>query len=302
MVAGCALALNAQATEGGATNKIPGVDTVLVGVMGPPGSLRNTNFFGYYQASSTLDGSGNPRQGLSNFDLTAWAFTVRLQYVWPEAKFLGADVESRLGLSAYGDVRVHFDVQTPRGAVQRSGSSSEVAPGAIVAPTLFGWHGETVHQVAGPEIFLSTHAYDPAALANASTGFNSIAPAYWITWLPDPRVELDGSFVYLFNQKNSKTHYTSGNELNVDYGAGYAVSPVWQAGVSGYLYKQTTDDELNGTGVPGGNRGRALAIGPYVRYHPSRDFGVTLKWQSESGVENRAKGNRFFLQVAIGGL
>ena len=72
------------------------------------------------------------------------------------------------------------------------------------------------------------------------------------------------------------------------------VTPTWQAGLNGYFYQQTTDDTLNGADVPGGNRGRAAAIGPFIRYHPSKDFGIALKWQKEFAVENRASGNRFF--------
>jgi hypothetical protein len=51
--------------------------------------------------------------------------------------------------------------------------------------------------------------------------------------------------------------------------------------------------------VPGGNRGQAVAVGPFIRYHPSRDWGITFKWQHEYLVENRPSGNRFFLQFAL---
>jgi hypothetical protein len=43
---------------------------------------------------------------------------------------------------------------------------------------------------------------------------------------------------------------------------------------------------------------RAFGIGPYIRYHEGY-FGITFKWQHESWVENRAQGNRFFLQLAF---
>src|SRR5215471_1735849 len=94
-----ALSGPAAATENGATNKVLGVDTVLVGVIGPPGSVRNTNFLGYYHADQTLGASGNPRPGISNFDLNVSAITSRLQYVWPNAKLWGADIETRIGLT-----------------------------------------------------------------------------------------------------------------------------------------------------------------------------------------------------------
>jgi len=84
----------------------------------------------------------------------------------------------------------------------------------------------------------------------------------------------------------------------MDYAAGYSLAPSWQAGASGYAYRQTTDDRVNGNPVPGGNRGRAFAVGPYIRYHTGYG-GITFKWQNELAVENRAKGNRFFLQFAL---
>ena len=107
------------------------------------------------------------------------------------------------------------------------------------------------------------------------------------------------SSVYLYNWTNTRTHYQSGQEINVDYGVGYHVTPALQLGASGYLYKQVTDDRLNGQAVAGGNRGQALAIGPFVRWHPSDRWGVTFKWQAEASVRNRAEGNRFFLQIAL---
>jgi hypothetical protein len=289
----------ANATEGGATNKVLGVDTVLAGVMGPPGSLRSLTFLGDYHATQTLDGSGNPRPGISNFDLNASAVAVRLQYVWPDAKLWGADLETRIALTPYADAHVKFDVQTPGGPVHREGSSSGWFPSTLLAPVILGWHSDTVHQMAGAEFFLATSGYVPGQLANVSTGFNSAAPAYWITWFPDPKIEVDGSFVYLFNGTNSKTNYRSGQELSIDYGAGYAITPTFQAGANGYVYQQTTDDTLSGQTVPGGNRGRVFAIGPFVRYHVDPNWGITFKWQIESWAENRPKGDRFFLQVAL---
>src|SRR5262249_15614400 len=143
----------AAATEGGATNKALGVDTVLSGVIGPPGSLRNTNFLGYYHADQTLDGSGNPRPGISNFDLNLSAVTSRLQYVWPDAKLFGADIETRVGFTWYADVNVKFDVATPGGSLHRDSSSSGWFPAALVGPVILGWHGETVHQMTGIEIY-----------------------------------------------------------------------------------------------------------------------------------------------------
>jgi len=293
----CTAALPAAATEGGGSNKALGVDTILTGVMPPPG-MRLTSYLGYYTANETLDGSGNPRPGISNFNIDVAAFTTRFQYVWSDAKLWGANIETRIGLTWYADVNLHFDVQTPGGKIHRSGSENDFLPSGLFAPALLGWRGDTVHQIAGLEIFFPGRTYQTTQLANPSSGYWSAAPAYWITWLPTEAVEVSGSFVYLFNFKNDATNYKSGQEFNVDWGLGYAVTPTWQAGLNGYFYQQTTDDTLNGADVPGGNRGRAAAIGPFIRFHPSKDFGVALKWQKEFAVQNRASGNRFFLQVS----
>jgi hypothetical protein len=287
-----------RATEGGATNKALGVDTILAGVIGPHGSVRITNFLADYQARNTLDGSGNPRPGLSNFRLKATAFTSRLQYVWPETKVLGADVESRVGLTWYADANVSFDVQTPGGLRAREGSSSGWFPAALVGPVILGWHGETVHQMAGIEFYFPTIAYNVGQPVNVGSGFSSVAPHYWVTWYPRPDIEVDGSFVYLINQKNRDSQYKSGREFSMDYGIGYTPTRGWQVGASGYAYKQISDDSLNGVTVPGGNRGRVLATGPFLRYQAEAPWGITFKWQREFSVENRAKGNRYFLQFA----
>jgi hypothetical protein len=288
----------AAATEGGATNKALGVDTVLSGVIGPPGSLRNTNFLAYYHAGETLDGSGNPRPGISNFDLNVSAGTSRFQYVWPDAKLFGADIETRVGATWYADADVKFDLGTGGAATHRASSSSGWFPAALVGPVSLGWHGETVHQMAGVEVYFPTRGFVVGQPVNVTTGFTSVAPHYWITWFPKPEIEIDGSFVYLFNQTNHKTNYQSGQEFSMDYAAGYSLTPTWQAGASGYAYRQTTDDKINGNAVLGGNRGRVFAIGPYIRYHEEY-WGITFKWQNEAWVENRAKGNRYFLQFAF---
>jgi hypothetical protein len=281
-----------NATENGATNKALGVDTVLVGVIGPPGSLRNTNFLGYYHSDDLLDGSGHPRSGISNYGLNLSALTSRFQYVWPATKLLGADIETRAGFTWYADAAVSLDSN----GHHRDGASHGWFPSALLAPVILGWHGQTVHQMTGLEVYFPTTGYVPGQLVNISTGFTSLAPHYWITWFPTPQIEVDGSFVYLYNFTNDKTHYRSGHEFSMDYAAGYDVTPAWQFGASGYLYKQLTDDESNGTPVTGGNRGRVFAIGPYMRWHPDPTWSVTFKWQTETWVENRAKGNRYLLQ------
>ncbi len=84
----------ADATESGGTSKALGVDTVMAGVMPPPG-LNITNFTAFYTADRTLDSDGNARANLSNFDLFVFADVLRLRYVFPNVTFLGARTSKR---------------------------------------------------------------------------------------------------------------------------------------------------------------------------------------------------------------
>jgi hypothetical protein len=286
-----------MATEGGGTSKALGVDTVLSGVMPPPG-LRLTTFVAYYDADHTLDSSGNDRAGISNFNVHASAVTPRLQYVWSGVELWGANIETRFGFSAYVDAHVSFDLQTPGGKIHREGSSTGIGD-MLIGPALLGWHSERFHQTAGVEFFLPTGKFDKTQLANTSRGYYSVGPAYLFTWFPTDVIEVSGSLIYLINRKNHDTNYRSGDEVSFDYGLGYALTPAWQIGANGYLYKQVTDDKQNGQVFGDGNRGQVLAIGPFVRYHLSPDWGITLKWQHEGQVENKTRGNRFFLQFAL---
>lgn len=287
----------AIATESGGTSKALGVDTVMAGVMPPPG-LRLTNFMARYDTSHTLDSSGNDRTGVSNFDLSASAETLRLQYVWPRVQLWGANLETRVGWNAILDAQVSFDVQTPRGPIHRKDSTTSVGD-ALFAPAILGWHSKRFHQMFGPELFLPTGKFDKNRLANTSRGYYSIGPAYWFTWLPIDEIEVSGALIYLINFENPDTKYVSGHELSFDYNLGYALTTAWQIGASGYLYKQVMDDEQNGRVVGDGNRGQVVAVGPFLRYHPNENWGITLKWQHEELVENRTSGDRIFLQFAL---
>ncbi|MEA3144988.1 MAG: hypothetical protein QOI53_409 [Verrucomicrobiota bacterium] len=283
----------ATATEGGGTSKALGVDNVMAGIMPPPG-LQFTNFLAFYTAGRTLDSSGNDRAGLSNFDLFVTAETIRLRYVWPGIKFLGADVEARVGFNAVTDVDVSFDVRTPFGRIHREDSTTAV--GDALLGVILGWHSERFHQMLGPEFFLPTGDFDKTRLANTGRGYYAIGPSYWFTWLPIDQIEVSGALIYLINFENPDTNYSSGHELSFDYLVGYELLPGWQIGANGYAYKQIMDDEQNGRVVGDGNRGQVVGVGPFIRYHASKNWGLTLKWQHEELVENRTTGERIILQ------
>lgn len=100
--------------------------------------------------------------------------------------------------------------------------------------------------------------------------------------------------------KNQKTDYRSGDELTLEYSAGYRFTEALSAGINGYVYRQTTDDRLQGASVNGnGNRGSVNAVGPYAMYRFSKDFAVVAKLQEEFGAKNKSEGTRLWLQARL---
>lgn len=284
-----------HATEGGGTSKPPGVDTVRVGIMPPPGWF-STATATRYTADRFMDGSGHARAGISNVDLHVQAVSVRFQYVWPGAKVWGADVETRGGIVA-AKATLALDIQTPGGRIHRESSSSGLGD-SFLAPVLLGWHSERFHQIAGALAFIPTGKFDAANTASIGRGYAAFSPVYFFTWFPHETLEVSGSMFLLVNRENPDTAYRSGREASIDYGVGYTPRQGVQFGLNGYLYQQVSDDRQAGRGLADGNRGRALAAGPFVRIF-GRGWGLTLKWQHEAKVENRAKGDRLYLQAAM---
>lgn len=296
-LAAAILPKSVSATEGGGTSKALGVDTVLSGRMPPPG-LNIMSFTAFYTADRTLNSDGNDVPNLTNFDLFVFAEVLRFRYVFPHVTFLGANLEARFGITLMNEIDLSFDVRTPRGMIHRQDSTSNL--GDSLAGLILGWHGEHFHQMFGPEIFLPTGQFRTTALTNTSRGYYAVGPSYWFSWFPSEQIEVSGALIYLINFENPDTNYLSGQELSFDYNLGYWITRDWELGLSGYAYKQVTDDERNGLTVGDGNRGQAVAFGPALRWHPhDKNYGVTLKWQHEELIENRAKGDRFFLQCAV---
>lgn len=294
---GAVLPVNAGATEGGGSSLAVGVNTVMAGVMEPPGTYLKT-FITQYDANHTLDTSGNDKAGVSNFQIRVDAANFRLSQIWSGVELWGATVETRVGFTGYVDAHVAFDVQTPTTTIHRDGSAHGSGD-TLLGPALLGWHSVRYHQIAGIEFFLPTGDFDKTRLANTGRGYYAVGPAYFFTWLPTDVIEVSGNLTYLFNLKNPDTKYLSGNEVALDYGVGYALTDAWQIGASGYVYNQITGDKQNAQVVGDGNRGKVVSIGPFIRYHGGKEWGITFKWQHETLVENKTAGDRYWLQIAV---
>ena len=299
-----ALALHgglAGATELGGSSYPVGVE-LGYGDMLPPG-LYNLAYYSHAQASS-LKGNSGQDLGWARYRLTADTVSYRMQYVWTTT-LLGAGAESALVLPfPYIDLEKQVASALPDTSGSRFGMTDP-----LLVPLRLAWKREDLNQSAALEIVAPLGAYDVNARVNTGRNYWQFAPAYALTYRPSAETVFGFKLRYGINTENSATNYRSGDELTVEYSAGYKSSSAMTFGLQGYFFRQTTDDELNGQSTSAtngrllgsgiGNRGSANSIGPFLSYRVSPRFAFTLKYQQDFDVKNRGEFRRFWLQAML---
>lgn len=283
------LCSNTYATENGLATYPIGVNTVLDGILPPPGATQFFNYNEYYVANKFAGANG--QSAVPGFRIAAFVEAPRVVHTW------GTTLGPLTFSSGIVVPIVHLDLRTP------GGSGDRTALGDIIVHPLFvGYHNEahTFFINASPDIGLPTGAYSSSRIAN--TGLNTYAfmPNINVTWFPTPSWEISSTAQIEFNSPNHATNYHSGNVATLDYGIGYSVTKDLQVGLQGFFLQQISDDTVNG-GLANGNgfRGRAYGIGPQIRYNWSPFSGLVLKYQHEFDVRNRPQGDRLWLQVSF---
>jgi hypothetical protein len=278
-------ATTAEAAEGGLTQYAPGASQFFAGSIPPvPGTyfLSQTSML----SSSRLNDANGDQIPLS-FNLDAKVETLRLLHVTP-LQFAGGDVWVQ------AVVPVVLDLGLDVGPF--SGSSAGL--GDVVIAGGLAWHQGPHTYVAGVDVALPTGKYASTAVANVGVNHGSVQPTLGYHYLDfaNPTWEFAATMRYIVNFKNDDTDYTSGDEIVIDYAAGYHFGKT-RLGVAGYYLKQLTDDK--GPGVaPDGHRGKAFAIGPSVSYSVSRALNLSASYQVDVFAENRSKNNTLWLNLA----
>lgn len=288
----------ALATEGNGNSYALGVETNYSGMMFGDG-LHALLYFAHYNGVHSMDNAGNDNARLAYFHSEVNSEALRLSYVWPGVKWLGASVETR-GALPVPSIDVSLGIARPAALGPLDKSGRQTAQGDLqFAPLLLGWHAGALHQTAGVEGFIPIGQYDVNNNVNVGRNYYQVAPFYAVTWLPGAsqysvKVRMARNFT------NKDTDYRSGDELSIEYSAGTRVAPAISLGINGYAYVQTSDDRQHGLSVNGnGNRGRVMALGPYMSYNFTPAFAVIAKLQPEFDARNRSKGVRFWLQAKI---
>jgi len=279
----------AVATEGALVEYPIGVNTVSPAFVPPPGGSVYLNYLQGYSASKFAGPNG--RSAVPGFHVNVIAEVQRFLHTW--------NVAWR-GLTFTSGVAQPVLYQSVRVPGRRQ--SSFEAGDTVIQPLYLTATVGDLHLLAGSDIWVPNGQYDRRDIANAGLNYWSFGLEQAVTWTPSPALEASVNLITTFRTRNGATRYQSGNDFVLDYDVGYRPDlthmPQLQLAVQGYAYTQWTDDSIDGHVVNGGNRGRAFAIGPQVRYDIGHG-GIVLKWQHEFAVKNRPDGERFWLQFAV---
>ena len=274
----------AQATEGGGSSYPMGADNYMTGAMPPPGFYAQI-FAESYRADRLLDNRG--KSALDDFHLSADVIAPRLIWV-TEQKVLDGALAFHLNVPLV-DLRVDVNGQHQK----------KTGMGDIIFGPALGYHySDKLHAIYALDIFAPTGRYGRGDLANIGRNYWAFEPVAAFSYVDPAGVNADIKIMYDFNLRNSATDYRSGQELHADYSLGWGLGNGWVIGVGGYVYRQTTDDRQDGDRVAD-NKGRAVAIGPSVKYASDSGWFVTAKWQKESQVRNRPEGEAYWVKVTI---
>ncbi len=292
LVAVVALCITPAAWAGGSGAYPNGAEDFMAGALPPPGTYLMF-YSNYYSADRCKDNGGdNYRSGpLADVEISIWANVIRAVHV-TDFKILGGNYAFQT-LISYLDM--DFDFGAPFDAL--SGSRSGLGD-IIVDPLLLSWHGSKFHWVLGFDFFLPVGRYDKNdEPINPGNNVWTFEPAFGLSYLDGP-IDLSLKLMYDFSTTNDDyldagtgrtVDLAPGQEFHCDFAAGYNFAGGWTAGLAGYFYQQTTDDEIDGADVAD-EKGRVLAIGPVVKYG-YKNMSFTLKSLFETAVENRPAGN-----------
>ncbi|WP_424192411.1 SphA family protein [Ampullimonas aquatilis] len=276
----------ANATEGGGSIYPVGAENFTCCALPPPGVYGMV--WGQSYSANKVKGNDGQVVTPSNFKVTANAIVPRVVWITPTK--IG---DASLGFHAILPL-VDLDVKNaPPGSQHKSGIG-DMTLGAVL-----GWHhSANLHSVVALDVFAPTGSYSKSDIANIGRNYWAIQPVAGFSYIDQNGLNGDIKAMWTYNLRNRDTDYKSGQELIIDYSVGWGLGNGWTLGVGGYVYQQLTKDSQNGSSVEN-NNGKALAIGPSVRYDSGKGWFVTGKYQTETSVRNRAEGSAFWVKAVF---
>ncbi|MGA2886658.1 MAG: transporter [Terracidiphilus sp.] len=286
-IAGMVLSVAARATENGACVYPVGAETVLQGMIPPPKATGLFTFSILYSANEVDNPVGS--SSAPEFKVRVFANAVKVVHNWG-VPALGGMVESTVAIPF-----IYQQLHILPGKYDKFGLSN-----VDLVPFGVAYHKGDWHWFYQADFFLPGAPYNHTDTLNIGQHNFAAGPVGAFTYLSKKAVwEASSKVDYIVNFEDGSTKYRSGNELTWEYSGMRAVSKKASLGVNGYLYKQVTDDQSNGTAVAGGNRGRDFAIGPEARFFFGGHNVFAFKYTHDTLVENKPRGSSVWFELGF---
>jgi hypothetical protein len=300
---------SAWASEGGNNNWANGSFGILAGENAPPKPNGTVVLFAnsYRHVERVNDGVGDPAAFPKLPQIDLYATAILASHRWgDDVPWLGHAKIASLAVIPL----IHIDAAAtlpgppiagsglPFSLVRRTDQNTGLGD-LTVSPISLGWQKGRFHYSVGTDIVVPIGKYQAGRLTNPGFNYWTIRPVVGLSYFGRKGFEVSARTMYDFNFENAATKYRSGNAFHADFTVGQRFG-LAVVGLNGFYFVQTQDDTVGGVPVVNsdrrgtGNRGRTLAVGPFVRYQ-FNNFGITAKYQREVETRYRGQGSNFSL-------
>ena len=171
-----------------------------------------------------------------------------------------------------------------------------------VSPFLIQWtdgrlFGKPFYARLNFPVTFPTGDYNESRAANIGSNIWRFNPYFAFTIFLTPKLETSWRLHYLWNGKNDSPPHSfgaqsiePGDAFHLNFALSYEINPKMRVGIAGYYLKQTTDDRIDGVGVPD-SREKVFGIGPGIMYG-DRSSTYIVNYYFEDDAENRPEGDR----------
>jgi hypothetical protein len=277
-----------QATEGAASYYFPGSFGTFAVAVAPDPGLMFANQALFYKAKAdraVLRGRVDAKVKADAFYNYFGGFYTFKEPVLGGRFQIGAAVP-------VGYVHITASADTALGSRGASDSNTNIGD-SMIAPALH-WNTGNFHFKLVETVFIPTGDYSTDNLANIGRNYWGFDTSFAMTWLNmKTGTEISVMPGIMFNTKNTKTKYQSGNEFHVDFMMNQFLAKNFAIGLQGYYYNQVSGDSGSGARL-GSFKGESLGFGPAVLWMPNFAKGklsLVAKWLHDVDHKNRMEGD-----------